>query len=84
VVLFHQVLGVVSTPELLGQGSKLVLEDVGEAFEEDQGKDVVLELGGVHRPADGAGRLPQPIFQSRKIEPPPLQSHLAGVYAIAN
>ena len=38
----------------------LILEDVGEALEENQRQDEVLELGRVRRPPDGAGCIPQP------------------------
>ena len=44
---------------LLGQPVDLVVEHVREALEEEEGQEVVLELGGVLLAPDGAGGVPQ-------------------------
>ena len=43
---------------------EVVLVNVGEALEEDERKDVVLELGRVNGAADDAGGFPKPGFES--------------------
>jgi len=63
VVVLDQALGGRAAAELVAQAGDLVVEDVGEALEKDQGEDIVLELGRVHRPADLARRFPQPGFE---------------------
>ena len=44
--------------EVIGQVPDLIVEDVRQPLEEDEGQDVVLELGGIQRAADGTGGLP--------------------------
>ena len=46
-------------PVLLGQPVDLVVEHVGEALEEEERQQVVLELGGVLFAADGTGGVPE-------------------------
>jgi len=48
--------------------SAAISEDVGEALEEDEGEDEVLELGGVDGAAADAGGVPEPGFQGRNVE----------------
>ena len=48
-----------AVPELLGQPLYLVVEHVRETLEEEEGQQVVLELGGVLFASDGAGGVPQ-------------------------
>ena len=43
----------------LGEAGDLVVEDVGKAFEEDEGEEVVLELGRVLLATNGAGGVPE-------------------------
>ena len=43
----------------LRQTREFVVENVGEALEEEQGEEVVLELGRVFFAADGAGGVPE-------------------------
>ena len=43
---------------LFGQPLDLVVEDVGEALEEEERQQVVLELGRILLATDGAGRVP--------------------------
>ena len=43
---------------------QLVLVNVGEALEEDEREDLVLELGRVNGAADDAGGFPKPGFES--------------------
>jgi hypothetical protein len=69
-VLLDQLGGGLRGPELVGEVGDLVVEHVGEPLEEDERQDVVLELGGVERPADLAGGLPQPGLQGRQVETP--------------
>ena len=44
--------------QLILQPQQLVLKHIAQALVKEQGQDVILELGRVQRPADGAGRLP--------------------------
>ena len=44
--------------ELLSQPLNLVVEHVGEALEEEERQQVVLELGGVLFASDGTGGIP--------------------------
>jgi len=67
-VLFDKPEGVVAAAELLGQVSNLVLEYVGEALEEDERQDVVLELRRVYWASDGAGRFSQPAFKGGDVQ----------------
>ena len=67
-VLLDQLRCCVPIPELLSEVCALVVEDIGEPLQEDQGKDVVLELGGVERPSDLAGRVPEPVFECGNVE----------------
>jgi hypothetical protein len=55
-------------PVLRDVSGKLVVKDIGEPLEEDEGQDEVLELGGIRRPPNGAGRIPQPGLQSRDVQ----------------
>lgn len=41
----------------------LVIVDIGNAFEEEQRKDVALEVRRVHRPAQDIGRFPEMGFK---------------------
>ena len=56
-VVLVYILGV---PALVGQ---LVVEDIRQALEEDQGEDVVLELGRVDGAADDTRGLPEPVLE---------------------
>ena len=49
-------------PELLRQSLDLVVEHIGEALEEEEGQQVVLELGRVLLAANGASSIPQHLF----------------------
>ena len=51
-VALRDLLGDGSVPELLGQPVDLVVEHVGETLEEEEGQQVVLELGGERRLGD--------------------------------
>ena len=59
VVALRDLLGDGPVPELLGQPVDLVVEHVGEALEEEEGQQVVLELGRVLCAPDGACGVPQ-------------------------
>lgn len=47
---------------------EFVVEDIGEALEENQGLDEVLELRRVCGTSDDTGRIRKPIFQHRDIQ----------------
>ena len=47
---------------VFGQPGDLVVEDVRESLQEEQGKKKVLELGGVLFATDGAGGVPKHLF----------------------
>ena len=57
-VALRDLLGDGAIPELLGQPVNLIVEHVGEALEEEEGQQVVLELGGVLFASDGTGGVP--------------------------
>jgi len=63
-----QRLGQLATAELTLQAGELIRKDVGEALDEDEGQDIVLELGRVEWAADDAGRLPEPVTQGGQVE----------------
>ncbi|MDB6132767.1 MAG: hypothetical protein JWM59_1010 [Verrucomicrobiales bacterium] len=44
-------------------GLMLLIVDIGETFEEQQRKDVALEIRRIHRPAQDVGGLPQMGFE---------------------
>ena len=67
-VFIHETRGDLSVSELLAQLRHLVLERIGQAFEEDRWKDVVLELLGIQRPTDLTRRFPQPRLQARNVK----------------
>src|SRR5262249_32756092 len=69
VVLLDELRGRARVAEVLGEVGQLIVENVGQALEEDEWEDVVLELGGVERPADDAGGLPEPRLQGGQVEP---------------
>jgi hypothetical protein len=48
---------------LLSETSNLVVEDIRQTLQEDQGQDVVLELRGIQRPPDYASGVPEPLLQ---------------------
>ena len=56
---------------------KLVIEDIRQAFEEDEGQDEVLELRRMGRATNLAGGVPQPLLQGGNVE------MLLGVWASA-
>ena len=47
---------------------ELVIEHIGQAFEEDQGQDEVLELRRIGRAPDFARGVPQPLLQGGDVE----------------
>ena len=47
---------------------ELVIEDIGQALEEDQGQDEVLELRRVGRAPDFARGVPEPLLQGGDVE----------------
>jgi len=49
--------------DLGGDAGDLVLVDVREAFVEEEREDVVFIFGGVEGATDGAGSLPEPVFE---------------------
>ena len=49
-------------PYLMRDAVHFVVEDITQALGEDQRQDVVLVLRRVLRAADGAGCIPQPLF----------------------
>jgi hypothetical protein len=69
VVVIHQLGGGLPVAKRLGEMADLVLEHVGEALGEDERQDVVLELRGVERPPDGAGRFLPSELQDRSHAP---------------
>jgi hypothetical protein len=48
--------------------SDLVVEDIRKALQEDEGKDVVLELRGVERPTNLTSSIPEPLLQCGDIK----------------
>ena len=52
----------------LHMGGELIIEDIREAFEENQRQDEVLELRGICRTSNCAGRIPEPCLQHRDIQ----------------
>ena len=56
-------LGGLRVTKLITESSHLIGEHIGETLQEDQGEDVVLELGGVEGTTNLAGRIPQPLFE---------------------
>ncbi len=68
VVGFDHLAGGLLVAPLFDLAGELVVEDVGEALEEDKGEDEVLELGGVGGAADGAGGVPEPGIEGGDAE----------------
>ncbi len=62
VVAFGDLLCDFSVADLLGQPVDLVVEDIREPLEKEEGQQVVLEFRSILFPADGAGRVPQHLF----------------------
>ena len=65
----------------LGQAPDLVVEDVGESFQEQERQEVILELGRIFLTSDRAGGIPQHLFhgfcgRSAGACPGPSPSHL--------
>ena len=68
VVLINDRPGSLGIPDLLGDPVDLIIENVREALEKDQRKDVILELGGIEWSPDLAGGIPQPAFERLEIQ----------------
>lgn len=66
-VLLHQFQGVLLTAEVFGHAGNLIVKDIGQAFQEYEGQDVILEFRRIHRPPDNACRLLQPILQRAQV-----------------
>ena len=79
VVVLDQPLGGRAAAELVAQAGDLVVEDVGQALEEDEGQDVVLELGCIHRSADLAGGFPQPGLEGGDVQGMVVRGHTGWV-----
>ena len=47
---------------------QFILEDIGEALEENERKDIILEFGSIYRPPDDTGSFPQPVFQCAELK----------------
>ena len=79
-VVFGDLPGEVGVPVFLGQPGDLVLEDIGEALQEQERQQVVLELGRVLLAPDGTGGPPQHLLHRpggpgrgpHRARPPPL------------
>jgi hypothetical protein len=49
--------------KLATEPGRLLVVHVRDAFEKEQGKDIGLEIRGVHRPTQDVGRLPEVRFE---------------------
>src|SRR5262249_1671351 len=68
VVLLDQLRRRLAVAELRRQVADLIVEDIRQPLQEDQGQDVVLELRGVERPPNLTGSIPKPAFQGWQVE----------------
>ena len=68
VVLVDDLLRCVEVADFICDPLNLIVEDVREALEEDQGEDVVLELWSVERSPNLARCVPEPHFKGLHIE----------------
>lgn len=62
-VSLHEGEGFLARADFIGDAVEFVVEDVAEALGEDEREDVVLVFRRVLGPADGAGRVPDPVFE---------------------
>ena len=74
VVLVDDLPGGVEVPDFVCDSLNLVVEDVRESLEKYQREDVILELGGVERAANLAGRIPQPGLKRLDVKLPGMPS----------
>jgi hypothetical protein len=52
-----------SSPYFFGDAIEFIVEHIAQALGEDQRQDVILVLRRVLRATDGAGGVPQPLFE---------------------
>jgi hypothetical protein len=81
-VLLDQISGDLLASELPSEALDLVFKNVREALEEDEGEDVVLELGGVQGTPNGARCLPEPPFESRYVQRSPALGQKGTFYVM--